>query len=102
MGQRDYRYLPSTGRDSDRGSSVEFIAPDALEPTSMITLFHMSLIEGREHEVTEALRILEPGVTDVERARLVAGRVIAFSAGRVDGAGHCGHGRRDVRGSGHD
>ena len=65
LGQRDYRYLPSTGRDSDRGSSVEFIAPDVLEPNSMSDMWNRVIIEGREHEVTEALRILEPGVTDV-------------------------------------
>jgi len=62
---RDYRHLPSARSDWRKLGAVQFIAPDSLQPDSMINMWNRAIQESRETEVTQALKILEPGVTDV-------------------------------------
>jgi len=62
---REYPHSVSAGPDQDKLAPVQFIAPDSLEPSSMSDMWNRVILEGREREVTQALQILEPGVTDV-------------------------------------
>jgi len=59
------RVMASMRADQESLASVQFIAPDSLEPRSMSDMWNRVIMEGREGEATEALRILEPGVSGV-------------------------------------
>jgi predicted ATPase len=60
-----YRYRRSPRREADTTRSVQFISPDSLEPRSMGEMWNKVITEGRESEVIEAMRILEPSLTSV-------------------------------------
>jgi len=62
---RDYHYMPSLSPDDERLSPTQFVAPDSLGPWTMSDMWNRAVNEGREREVTDALKILEPGVSDV-------------------------------------
>ncbi|MFP4190433.1 MAG: AAA family ATPase [Candidatus Hydrogenedentota bacterium] len=47
------------------GPSIQYIAPESLEPRSMSDMWDRVLAEGRESEVIEAMRILEGDIADI-------------------------------------
>ena len=98
-----YRYRRIPRRDGAERQSVQFISPDSLEPSSMAEMWNRVLVDGREPEVREAMRILEPGLTNIffltgEPAYHWAGRagiLVAFEGTqRRDPLGSRGEGMR--------
>lgn len=97
------RYGHLTPRDREATAAVQFITPDSLEPRSMSEMWDRVIIEGREAEVIEAMRILEPHLSGVfflsgESAYRFGGRagvLVAFEgARRRDPLGSYGEGMR--------
>jgi hypothetical protein len=57
------RHLRQARRE--RGAPLQFIAPDSLEPGSMGEMWDNVIRQGRESEVIEAMRILEPDLENL-------------------------------------
>jgi len=100
---RHSRFGRALRGDVKVGLPVEFISPDSLQPRSMSEMWNRVLTDGRESEVIDALRILEPTLQNVfflsgETAFRYAGRagVLAAFAGsrRRDPLGSHGDGMR--------
>lgn len=76
---------------------VQFISPESLEPGTMTDMWDTAIREGREGEVVEALRIIEP---DLDGLFFMAGRrVYRYGAGSGVLAAIRGHKRRIPLGS---
>lgn len=97
------RYAPASTRDPDATTAVQFITPDSLEPPSMSEMWDRVIIDGRESEVIGAMRILEPGLTNIfflsgegpHRHAGRAGILVAFEGTRRrDPLGSYGEGMR--------
>jgi len=100
---RQSRYGRALRGESRVGFPVQFISPDSLQPRSMSEMWNRVLTDGRESEVIDALRILEPTLQNVfflsgETAFRYAGRagvLAAFSGSRRrDPLGSHGDGMR--------
>lgn len=44
---------------------VQFITPDSLQPSTMSDMWNKIIVEGREKEVVEAIRVLEPTLSNI-------------------------------------
>jgi len=60
-----YRHRRVARRVYDESPAVQFISPDSLERRSMSEMWNKVITEGRESEVIDAMRILEPGLTNI-------------------------------------
>lgn len=60
-----YRYRRVPRREPDTTPAVQFTSPDSLEPWSMSEMWNKAITEGRESEVIETLKTLEPRLKDI-------------------------------------
>jgi len=60
---RRYRHSPYLDREGV--PPVQFITPDSLEPRSMSDMWDKVIIDGRESEAIDAMRILEPRLSNI-------------------------------------
>lgn len=97
------RVLPALVKNREQAPSVQFISPDSLEPRSMSAMWDRVIKDAREAEVIRAMKILEPGITNVfflsgdttYRAGGRAGVLVAFEGTRRrDPLGSYGEGMR--------
>ena len=67
-------------REQERVAPLQFIAPDSLEPRSMGEMWDNVIRQGRESEVIEAMRILEPDLENLFFLTVPIAAITASSA----------------------
>ncbi|MFH0981058.1 MAG: AAA family ATPase [Planctomycetota bacterium] len=60
-----YRFRRPSGVEREEIPAVQFISPSSVESVSMAEMWNKVIVDAREAEVIEAMRILEPDLTNI-------------------------------------